>query len=726
MSFRLLAGAALCTLAPAAALARETPMHPAPAYSAASGYFAAPSTLPFHAPDFRKFTDADLQPAIEQGIALKRAEIARIADNPAAPTFANTLVAMERAGQMLDRANAVLNQEQAANTNPTLDKIQEAVAPELTALNDAVYLNPRLFGRVKSLHDRRASLGLDAEDAMLLDYQYEEFVHAGALLSPAKKAQLTVLNTRISGLETAFSQKLTAATAAESPVFATRAELTGLTDAEIDEAAKLAVKMGHPGQFALALVNTTQQPMLTRLTNRATRQTLFQASLERTSRGDAHDLTGIVADLASARARKAALLGLPNFASYAMYDRMVRDPAQAVKFLTDFVPALAAAQARDKATFEQAAHVDGVAGPLQAWDWSYYAEKVRKARYDLDEDQIKPYFELWHTVEEGVFYAANQMYGVSFKRRTDLPTYQADMRVYTVYDKDGSELGLVYIDPYARPNKQGGAWMGNFVEQSFVLGNKPVIYNTHNIPKPAAGQLTLLTFDEVTTLFHEFGHGLHGLFANQKYPALSGTNTARDWVEFPSQFNENAATAPTILDHYARHYQTGAVIPASLLAKITAARNFNQGLDFGETVSAALLDMRWHELGADAGKQDVKAFQRQALAMTALDNAAVPPRYRTAYFRHIWANDYAAGYYSYIWTSMLAHDAWEWVAAHGGPTRANGEHIRAAFLGQGHTKDYAVMYRDMTGRDPQVGALLRAHGLVADNDKPTADGTASH
>ena len=733
MSFRLLVGVALCTLAPTTfAAAREKPMQPAPKHSAATvqadGYFARPSSLPFHAPDFRKFKDADLQPAIEQGIALERAEIARIAENPAAPTFDNTLVAMERAGQMLDRANAVLGQEQAANTNPTLDKIQETMTPKLTALHDAIYLNPQLFARVEALHDRRASLNLDAEDAMLLEQTYADFVHAGAQLSAAQKEQLKALNTRISALETAFSQKLTDATAAESPVFDTRAELAGLADAEIDAAAKLATKMGHPGKFALALVNTTQQPMLTRLTNRATRRKLFEASLNRTSRGDKYDLTATVADLAYLRAQKAALLGKPNFAAYAMYDRMVKDPAQAVKFMTDFVPALAAAQARDKAALEQAAHADGVAGPLQPWDWSYYAEKVRKARYDLDEAQVKPYFELYNTLENGVFYAAGQMYGVTFKRRTDLPTYNPDMRVYTVYDKDGSELGLFYFDPFARPNKQGGAWMGNFVEQSFVLGNKPVVYNTHNVPKPAAGQPVLLTFDEVTTLFHEFGHGLHGLFANQKYPSLSGTNTARDFVEFPSQFNENAATSPTILNHYARHYRTGAVIPASLVAKIERAKTFNQGLEFGETVSAALLDTRWHMLGTDAGKQDVDAFERKALAMTALDNAAIPPRYRSSYFRHIWANDYAAGYYSYIWTSMLAHDAWEWVEAHGGPTRANGEHIRATFLGQGHTQDYAVMYRNFAGHDPQVAPLLRAHGLVGTDGKPIAGGdeTGSH
>jgi peptidyl-dipeptidase Dcp len=453
--------------------------------------------------------------------------------------------------------------------------------------------------------------------------------------------------------------------------------------------------------------------MLASLTNRETRRRLFQASVNRSSGGDAYDLTATIEELADLRAKKAALLNLPNFASYAMYDRMVKEPRQAIGFMRDFVPAVAATQTREKAMLEEMAREDGVT-TLEPWDWGYYAEKVRKARYDLDENELKPYFEVWNTLENGVFYAMNQFYGVSFKRRTDLPTYQPDMRVYTVIDRDGSELGLFYVDAFARPNKQGGAWMGNFVEQSHLLGNKPVIYNSLNVPPPAAGQPALMTFDEVTTMFHEFGHAIHGLFANQRYPALSGTNTARDFVEFPSQFHENLATVPAILNHYARHNETGAVIPPELIAKVEAAKTFNQGLAFGETLEAALLDMEWHDISPPESKLDAAGFEAQALGGMTLDTRMIPPRYRSPYFRHIWSNGYEAGYYSYIWTEMLAHDAWDWIETHGGVTRANGDHVRDTVLGQGHTKDYAVMYRNYAGRDPQVGPMLKARGLTCE------------
>ena len=712
MMIRLFAGAAIVAMLSACASVEGGPVSTAStAAQKASGYFAQASALPFHAPDFTKIKDAQLQPAIEQGIAIKRAEIEAIANNPAPATFENTLVAMQRAGQMLNRARGVFDQLAAANTNDTLDAVQAALAPKLTELDDAIYLNDKLFQRVKAVYDARAAASMTPEDAMLLETTYADFVHAGALLDAAQKAQLMQMNSRIAALETQFSQKLTEATAAKAPVFDTREALAGLSDDEIDAAAKLAAEMGQPGKFALALVNTTQQPMLVSLTNRETRRRLFQASVNRASGGDAYDLTGTIEELADLRARKAALLGLPNYAAYAMYDRMVREPAEAIKFMRDFVPAVAATQAREKAMLEEMARADGVTA-LEPWDWGYYAEKVRKARYDLDENQLKPYFEVWNTLENGVFHAMEQFYGVTFKRRTDLPTYHPDMRVYTVIDNDGSELGLFYADPFARPNKQGGAWMGNFVEQSHLLGNKPVIYNSLNVPPPPAGQPALMTFDEVTTMFHEFGHAMHGFFANQQYPALSGTNTARDFVEFPSQFHENLATVPAILSHYARHYQTGAVIPADLIDKVEAAATFNQGLGFGETLEAALLDMEWHDISPSESKLNAAAFEAQALGGMALDTRMIPPRYRSPYFRHIWSNGYEAGYYSYIWTEMLAHDAWDWIETHGGVTRANGDHVRETFLGQGHTKDYAVMYRDYAGHDPRVEPMLKARGLT--------------
>jgi len=677
----------------------------------AAGYFAAESTLPFHAPDFTRIKDADFQPAIEQGIAAELAEIEAIANDPAAPTFENTLVAMQRTGQALSRAYGVFSQLTSANTNDVLDKTQTAIAPQIAALNDAIYLNDKLFQRVKAIHDRRAALKLTGEDAMLLDTVYADFVHAGALLGAEQKAELKAMNARIAALETDFSQKLTQATAAKAPIFDSKEELAGLSESEIAAAAKLAEEKGHPGKYALALINTTQQPQLTSLTNRDSRRKLFEASINRTSGGDEYDTTAMISEIAELRAKKAALLGQPNFATFAMYDRMVKEPAKAVELMQGLVPAIAATQAREKQMLADIAASEGKTIQIEPWDWGFYAEKVRKARYDLDEAAIKPYFEVWRTLEDGVFFAANKTYGLSFKQRDDIPTYHPDMRVYTVFDKDGSEMGLFYFDPFARPNKQGGAWMGNFVEQSHLLGDKPVIHNTLNVAPPAPGAPALMTFDDVVTMFHEFGHALHGLLADQKYPPLSGTNTARDFVEFPSQFNENFATLPEILNNYAKHYQTGETIPAALIEKIDAAGKFDQGLSYGELIEAALLDMKWHALTPADGKQDAMAFEAKALGSMGLDTTLIPPRYRTPYFRHIWEGGYAAGYFSYVWTEVLAHDAWDWVVAHGGPTRENGEHIRATFLGQGHTKDYAVMYRAFADRDPQLDPLLKARGL---------------
>ncbi len=679
-------------------------------------YFESDSPLPFKAPDFTKIDDADYQPAIERAIALQLAEIEAIAENPEPPTFENTLVAMQRSGRMLVRAYYPFSQIVSANTNDTLDAAQAAIAPQISAMMDAIYLNDKLFERVKTIYDNRAAMSITAEDAMLLETVYADFVHAGALLSAADKQALTEMNTRIAELETEFSQMLTQATAAKAPIFDSAEELDGLSQSAIEQAAKLAEEMGHPGKYALSLINTTQQPQLASLTNRATRQKLFEASLNRTSGGDEYDTTAIVEETAALRARKAALLGQPNFATFAMYDRMVKDPAEAVDLLTGFVPAVSATQKREAQMLEEMAASEGQNITLEPWDWGYYAEKVRKARYDLDDATIKPYFEVWRTLEDGVFHAASQAYGLSFKQRSDIPTYHPDMRVYTVFDNDGAELALFYIDPFARPNKQGGAWMGNFVEQSFLLDEKPVIFNTLNVTPPAAGEPALMTFDDVITMFHEFGHALHGIFANQKYPSLSGTNTARDFVEFPSQFNENFATVPEILNNYAKHHETGETIPADLLDKIEEAGKFNQGLAFGELLEAALLDMKWHQLGSAEAEQDAAEFEADTMQWIGLNAALIPPRYRTPYFRHIWEGGYAAGYYSYIWTELLAHDGWAWVEENGGVTRENGEHIRATFLGQGHTKDYAVMYRDFTGHDPRIEPMVEARGLDQANE----------
>lgn len=717
MTIRLTASVALGALltgglaaVPAAAEATRTA---APGVAAGyNGPFAQASALPFHAPDFGAYKDSDYGPAIEAGIAAKRAEIAAIADNPQPPTFENTIVALEKAGSLLTRARNVFDQLVSANTNDTLDATDTATSPKLAALDDDMYLNDKLFARVKAVYDSPAGKALTDEDAMLLSTTYDDFVHEGAQLSAAQKVQLKQMNQRIAALETEFSQKLTSGTAAAAVVFDNKADLEGMPDAAIAAAAKLAGEKGQAGKYMVALENTTQQPPLAELRKRDSRRKLFEASVNRTSGGGEFDTTKIVSELAVLRANKAALLGKPDYATWQMYDRMVKTPAKAMEFMKGFVPALSATQSREARELQDHARAQGETITLEPWDWGYYAEQVRKAKYDLDDAQIKPYFEVWRVLEDGVFYSANRTYGLTFKRRTDLPVYHPTMRVYEVRDKDGSELALFYFDPFARSNKQGGAWMGNFVEQSYMTGDKPVVFNSINITPPAEGQPALATWDNVTTMFHEFGHALHGIFASQKYPSLSGTNTARDFVEFPSQFHENFATVPEVLQHYARHHQTGETIPAALMVKIEAAKKFNQGLDFGEIDAAAMLDMDWHRLTPEQAKQPPMAFEARSLTQTGLKTDLIPPRYRTPYFRHVWSNKYEAGYYAYIWTEMLAHDGWDWVEKNGGMTRANGDHIRASFLGQGHSKDYTVMYRDFTGHEPRIEPMLEARGLV--------------
>ena len=719
MSARFLAGVAAAALLSACSTMSDAADAPAtaqalPPIPQGTGIFAQPSTLPFQAPDFDRIQDTDYQPAIEQGIAIKLAEIEHIARNPAAPTFENTIVAMERTGQMLSRAYAAFSQEQGANTNDVLNATDSAVSPQLAAMNDAIYLNEALFARVKAVYDQRAALGLTGEDAMLLEVYYQEFVHRGALLDDAAKDQLRQINTRLSELESEFGQKLTQGTVAAAVLVDTREELAGLTDGQIEAAAALAAERGHPGKFMLALLNTTQQPLLPSLDNRATRERLYMASINRTSSGGEFDTTGIVREMVELRARKAALFGMPDFATWQMYDRFAATPDRAIDFLRQMVPAVAATQAREAEVLNERIRQDGHNFTVQPWDWAYYAEKVRQERYNLDEARIRQYFEVTRVLEDGVFYMANQLYGLTFEKRDDIPGYHPDVTVYTVKEADGTELGLFYFDPFQRASKQGGAWMNNFIEQSYLLGNKPVVSNTLNIAPPAPGQPALASFDDVTTMFHEFGHALHGLFASQRYPSLSGTNTARDWVEFPSQFHENFATIPAVLNNYARHYQTGETIPAELVASIERASKFDQGYAFGELISASLMDMEWHGLAPDEVPSDVMAFEAQALARTGLDTNLVPPRYRTPYFRHIFSNGYSAGYHAYQWTEMLHHDAYDYVANNGGMSRAMGDRIRATFLGQGHSRSYADMYRDFTGHDPRVEPMLRARGLLAE------------
>ena len=682
----------------------------------ASNPFAKASTLPYHAPPFDKIKDADYQPAIDAGMAAQIAEVDRIANNPDAPTFANTIEAMEKTGQLLSRVGAVFGAVAGANTNPVLQKLQEDEAPKLAAHQDAIYLNPKLFARVEAVYNQRDTLKLDAESKRLVEYDYMQFVHAGAKLSDADKTRLKKLNEEESSLSAQFVNKLLAAAKAGALVVADKSKLAGASDADITAAATLARERKLEGKWVVPLQNTTQQPALQSLTDRATREQLFKASWTRAEKGDANDTRDTIARIAQIRAEKAKLLGFDSYAAWKLEDQMAKTPNAALKFMDDLVPAATAKAAAEAKDIQAMIDKDQAAAnkesfKLEPWDWQLYAEQVRKDKYDLDEEQIKPYFELDNVLKNGVFYAANQLYGLTFTERKDLPVYQPDVRVFNVIDKDGKQIALFYCDYFKRDNKNGGAWMDNLVGQSKLLGTRPVIYNVANFTKPAAGQPALLSFDEVITMFHEFGHALHGIFADGQYPSLSGTATARDFVEFPSQFNEHWATEPKIFANYAKNYRTGEPMPQALVEKMKNARTFNKGYDMTELLSAALLDMSWHALGPDAPKQDVDSFEAEALKNNHTDLSYVPPRYRSSYFLHIWGNGYAAGYYAYLWTQMLADDAFAWFNENGGMTRANGDRFRAMVLSRGNSEDLAKMYADFRGHAPTVDAMLVNRGL---------------
>ena len=725
-------------LLPETAMAQNAPAAPAPAASSAAlsgdaldrtiAYFANDSVLPFRAPDFTKVPDAAYLPAFEKAMAIHDAEIARIKANPEAPTFENTIVALETSGRMLGRVATMFFALTGANTNDTLDDTQTVIGPKLSQHGDAITLDPVLFARVKQVWDNRAALSLTPEQAKLLEETYEGMVNAGAQLTDAEKEQVKAINAELSKVTTEFSQRVRAATVANALVVDSAAELAGLSQADIDAAAKLAVERGMPGKYVIALQNTTQQPLLPSLENRDVREKLLKLSLTRAEQGDKNDTRELIARIVNLRAQKAALFGHDSWGSYALVDRMAKKPETAIGFMTRMVPALAATQEREAALLNQMIAAEGGNHTVEPWDWYRYANKVKAERYQLDEDKVMEYFQLDKVLEDGVFHAANQLYGLTFRKRTDLPVYHPDVTTWSVFDRDGSELAIFYFDPFQRPSKRGGAWMGNFVDQSHLYGTKPVIYNVLNIPKAAEGEVQLVSFDNVNTLFHEFGHALHGLFADQQYASLSGTATARDFVEYPSQVNEMWATWPSILANYAKHYKTGETIPAELIEKIDAASKFNQGYDFGEVVAAALLDMKWHALSAEEAAKirtaaDVDAFERRALEELGLKVDLVPPRYRSNYFNHIFSSPsgYSAGYYSYLWTEMLDRDSRKWFRDNGGLTRANGDHYRATVMSRGGTMDYFEMFENFAGRQPDVTPMLEARGLTGDTIAPSGE-----
>ena len=638
-------------------------------------------------------------------------EVEAIFNNPAPATFENTVVALERSGQTLERVDRIFSNLAGANTNPAIQKVESTMAPKLAAHSDEIHLNAALFARLQSLYDQRDKLPLDAQSKYLLERYEKDFVRAGAKLSDSDKNKLKGMNGELATLETTFNQDILKEKNADSVVVADRAQLAGMSDPEIAATQAAAKADKQEGKFAVRLLNTTGQPALASLQDRALRQKLMDASLTRNSHGGEFDTRAVVARIAKLRAERAVLLGYPNHAAYQLEDQTIGSVAAVNKLLADSA-APAVANARKEGADIQAV-IDQEKGgfPLAASDWDFYSEKVRKARYDFDESQLKPYFELNHVLQDGVFYAATQLYGITFKERHDLPVYQPDVRVFEVFDADGSPLALFLADYYARPSKRGGAWMNEYVMQSDLLKNKPVVANHLNVPKPPAGEPTLLTPDEVRTMFHEFGHGLHGMFSKVEYPRFAGTSVPRDFVEYPSQFNEMWAVFPAVVKNYAKHYQTGEPMPQALLDKMLAARKFNQGYMTTEYLSASLLDQAWHQLAPDQVPTDVLGFEATMLKQAGVDYAPVPPRYRSPYFSHSFGGGYSAGYYSYFWSEVLAADSEKWVKEHGGLSRQVGDQIRGKLLSRGGSAEALGLFRDLTGSAPDVQPLLERRGL---------------
>ncbi len=697
--------------AAATKVAGTTPM-------AADNPFARQSPLPFEMPPFGRIRDADYAPAFEAGMREQLKEVAAIAHNAQPPTFENTIVALERSGRVLDRVGNVFFNLNACNTDPEMQKIDTDLAPKLAAHNDAIFLDAALWARVAALYDKRASLGLDPESLQLLARYHTQFVRAGAQLSGADQQRLRVVNEEISTLTTRFRQNVLKATADGAVVVDKVSDLDGLTPVQIGAAAQAAADRGLKDKWVIALQNTTNQPLLASLTHRDLRERVYRASIGRGLSG-ATDNRGIIAQLVKLRAERARLLGYPDHAAYVLEDESAGNPAAVADMIRQVAPA-ALARARQEAAdiqklIDAQAAARGVPSfALEPWDWSFYAEQVRKAHYDFDQAQVAPYFELERVLHDGLFYAAHELYGLSFKERKDLPVYQPDVRVFEVADADGKPLALFVADYFARDNKQGGAWMTNYVSQSKLLDQRPVVANHLNIPKPQPGQPVLLTFDEVTGMFHEFGHAIHGMLSNVRYPLLSGTSVPRDFVEYPSQYNEMWAREPKVVAHYANDYRSGAPMPPELLAKVLAAQKFNQGYATLEYLEAAQIDLAWHLIDTAQAPQAaaVQGFEAAALKDAGLEYAPVQPRYHSGYFSHIFAGGYSAGYYAYLWSEVLARDTGQWFHTHGGLTRANGDTLRRTVLSRGRTDDPQVLFRNFYGRAPEIGPLLEYRGLA--------------
>ena len=715
MPRRHLPGLAVAAAALAAACAPpepEMPMDETATVTEANPFFAE-STLPFHYPPFDRIDDSLYRPAFERGMADQLAEVEAIATASAAPTFENTLVALERSGRVLERVSQVFFNLTSADTNDTLDAIRSEMAPKLSAHSDRILLNAALFERVRGLYEQRDELRLDDESRRLLEEYYTDFVRAGAQLPAAEQERLREINAELAGLETTFSQNVLSEVNASAVAVETREALAGLTENEIAAAAAAAADRDLDGQFLIALRNTSGQPPLAALENRDLRRRVMEASLARGSQGGEFDNRTVVSRIARLRAERAALLGYPDHAAYSLERQTARTVGAVNERLASLAPAAVANARREAADLQAIAAAGGHDHDVAAWDWAYYTEQVRAERYAFDAAALRPYFELDNVLRNGVFHAANGLYGLTFRERTDLPVYHPDVRVFDVIDAGGEPLALFLADYYARPSKRGGAWMSSFVSQSDLLGTKPVVANCLNVPKPPAGEPTLLTFDEVETMFHEFGHALHGFFSAVRYPYFSGTAVPRDFVEYPSQVNEMWATWPEVLRNYAVHHETGEPMPAELLDKVLASETFNQGFATTEYLAASLLDQAWHQLAAGAvpDAEGVVAFESAALARAGVALETVPPRYRSTYFSHIWSSGYSAGYYSYIWAEVLDADTVEWFKENGGLTRENGDRFRRMLLSRGGSRDALELYRAFRGREPDIAPLLARRGL---------------
>jgi peptidyl-dipeptidase Dcp len=669
------------------------------------------SALPYHYPPFDKIKDAHFVPAIEAGMREQLKEVDLVANNSEKPTFENTVVALERTGRLLDRAEQTFSNLNACNTNPTLQKIEKEMAPKLSAHRDAIHLNGKLFSRIQQLYDGRDKLGLDPESAYLLERYYKDFVRAGAKLSDPDKEKLKKINAELATLQTQFEQNVLKEKNASSLVVDRKEELAGLSDSQMATVTNAAKAEHKDGKFVIQMQNTTGQPLLGSLQNRQLRERIMRASLGRNSKGGEFDTRNVVLRTAQLRAERAKLLGYENHAAYQLEDQTAKDVPTVNKLLGELAPAAVANAKREAGEMQKIVAQENGGFQIAAWDWDFYSEKVRKARYAFDESELRPYYELNHVLIDGVFFAAGKLYGLTFKERHDLPVYLPEVRVFEVYDRDGKPLALFLGDYYARSSKRGGAWMNAYVEQSDLFATKPVVANHLNIPKPPPGEPTLLTHDEVRTAFHEFGHALHGMFSNVKYPRFSGTSVPRDFVEYPSQVNEMWATWPEVLKNFAKHYKTGEPMPQALLDKVEAAEKFNQGFKTTEYLSASLLDQAWHQLDPSRVPTDGIVFEKEALHKAGVDFPPVPPRYRSFYFSHAFAGGYSAGYYSYLWSEVLDADSVEWIKQHGGLKRENGDRFRETLLSRGGSADALSLFKNFTGRDPYIEPLLKRRGL---------------